>query len=358
MLPQEKLEILKQIGEEIVTEEELLKLLEEKEHPVAYDGFEPSGLAPIHFGVFRAQNVKRLQKAGVHLKLFLADFHAMVNNKYGGDLLKIQKVGEYFVEVWKAAGVDTSKVEIVWASDIASNRDYWELFLKVGMNLSLNRTLKSLTIMGRSSKDKLSTAQLFYPSMQVTDIFYLGVDICQLGMDQRRANMIAREVAPKIGYKKPIAIHHHMLLGLTGVKKGDNIEETMMASKMSKSRPESAIFVHDSLEEIQSKVRTAFCPMGEAEGNPVLEYCKYIIFAEEDELKVPLLKEPNKGYKVYKSYIELEEEYLTGKLHPGDLKPAVATALDKLIAPIREHFEKDEKAKKLYEEVKSYQVTR
>jgi len=357
MTAAEKLEILKTVGEEIVTEEELVRLLEEKEHPVAYDGFEPSGLAPIHFAFLRAQNIKKLQQCGIKVKLLLADFHAMVNNKYGGDLVKIKKVGKYFVKVWEAAGVDTSKIEIVWDSDLANKREYWELFLKVGMNLTLNRTMKSLTIMGRSQKDKLTTAQLFYPSMQVTDIFMLGVDICQLGMDQRRANMIAREIAPKLGFNKPIAIHHHMLLGLTGVKNVDNIEETMIASKMSKSRTDSAIFVHDTKKQIDEKINNAFCPTKEVEGNPVLEYVKYILFEENESLTV---KRPAKygGDKTYKNYRELETDYTSGALHPADLKKMTAEELGKLVKPVREYFEKNEEAKKLYQEVKNYQITR
>jgi tyrosyl-tRNA synthetase len=40
---EEKLSLIKQVGEEIITEEDLKMLLEEKKHPIAYDGFEPSG---------------------------------------------------------------------------------------------------------------------------------------------------------------------------------------------------------------------------------------------------------------------------------------------------------------------------
>jgi len=38
-----RIELIKGVGEEIITEEELLNLLEKKKHPIAYDGFEPSG---------------------------------------------------------------------------------------------------------------------------------------------------------------------------------------------------------------------------------------------------------------------------------------------------------------------------
>ena len=38
-----KMQLIKGVGEEILTEHELRELLETKEHPIAYDGFEPSG---------------------------------------------------------------------------------------------------------------------------------------------------------------------------------------------------------------------------------------------------------------------------------------------------------------------------
>lgn len=38
-----RLELVKGVGEEIITENELRELLGTKLHPIAYDGFEPSG---------------------------------------------------------------------------------------------------------------------------------------------------------------------------------------------------------------------------------------------------------------------------------------------------------------------------
>jgi tyrosyl-tRNA synthetase len=38
-----RFELIKGVGEEIITEKELRNLLETNDHPVAYDGFEPSG---------------------------------------------------------------------------------------------------------------------------------------------------------------------------------------------------------------------------------------------------------------------------------------------------------------------------
>jgi tyrosyl-tRNA synthetase len=81
-----RINLIKNFTEEILTEEELRKLFETNEHPVAYDGFEPSGIAPIHFGLLRATNLKNMLNAGIKFKLYLADYFAFINDKLGGDL--------------------------------------------------------------------------------------------------------------------------------------------------------------------------------------------------------------------------------------------------------------------------------
>ena len=80
--------------------------------------------------------------------------------------------------------------------------------------------------------------------------------------------MLAREYAQKIKIKKPVIVSHHMLLGLIG-------------GKMSKSVKGSAIFMDDSVEDVNEKIMKADCPETE-EGNPILEYFKYIVFAAKE----------------------------------------------------------------------------
>jgi len=78
--------------------------------------------------------------------------------------------------------------------------------------------------------------------------------VCQLGNDQRKVNMLARDFTDsKVGkkYKKPVILGHSMLPGL---KQGQE--------KMSKTDPSSAIYMLDTVEEVNAKMKTAFCPPG------------------------------------------------------------------------------------------------
>ncbi len=352
--------------EEVITIEDLRKLLETKTKVTAYDGFEPSGLLHLGSGILRAIKIEDLLEAKVDFILWVADWFAWINNKLGGDLEFIKKAGEYIVEGWKACGVDIKKVRILWTSDAVKDPNYWKGMLEAAKLTTIKRAIRTAPIMGRSETEMMFTAQLFYPFMQAYDPFYFGADILQLGMDQRHVTILSRELAPKLKKLKPVLVHHHLLIGLQGPSSGRmgafNLENSKLGSeklsieeaKMSKSKPENAIFIHDTKEQLRNKINNAFCPPKVVEGNPILEIWKYIIFRKFDSRKI---KRKDKKPIEVQSYEELEKAYMED-LHPADLKNETTEALDEILAPIRQHFEKDKKAKELYQLVKSVKVTR
>jgi len=352
---EKRMELITSTGEEVITRDELRQLLETKQRPVAYDGFEPSGQMHIAQGIMRAINTNKMLKAGVHFKFWVADWFAWMNNKMGGDLEKIKKVGEYQIEVWKACGMDLKKVEFLWTSD-SLDKEYWKRTISIARSSTLDRIVRCSQIMGRSEKDSLTGAQIFYPCMQASDIFHLGADITHLGMDQRKVNILAREVGPKLGLWKPVVVSIHMLQGLG--KPPFNIAdpvERAIAMKMSKSIPDSAIFMTDSAEEVKRKIDKAYCP-ATLEENPIIEYMKYIIFESFNIVKV---ERPEKfgGDVTYTSLADLEKDYKEGKLHATDLKSTTARYVNELLEPVRKHFTHG-KAHELAEFVKHAQVTR
>jgi tyrosyl-tRNA synthetase len=353
-----KVQIISKFAEEIVTEEELKKLFETKPHPIAYDGFEPSGRMHIAQGLLRAITVNKLTSLGVKFKFYVADWFALLNNKYGGDLKKIKIVGEYFIEVWKACGMDLDNVEFIWASDfIKKHPDYWETVLKLSMNASINRVLRCGQIMGREESTNNPSAQILYPLMQAADIYHLNVDIAQLGMDQRKVNMLARDIFPKLNLTPPVVISHHMLLGLQFQETDKTGIDRKIALKMSKSKPDTAIFMTDSKEEVFEKFKKAYCPEGQEEDNPILEYAKYIIF---ERFKKITIKRPEKfgGNITVESYDELRSLFIKKEIHPLDLKNTIAEYINELLEPIRKHFKTSKKARELEKQVLSYETTR
>jgi tyrosyl-tRNA synthetase len=329
---EERFDLLTRNAEEVVTPEELRKLLETNDRPKGYVGFEPSGL--VHLGwVIISNKVRDFVDAGFDFTVFFADWHAYINDKLGGNIDTIRICARYMEDCFEALGVPRDKVNFVYAFELMDNIDYWSKVISIGKNSTLSRVKRSMTIMGREGDEaEVDTSKVMYPLMQAADIFALDVDVAYAGMDQRRAHMLAREAADKLGWKKPVALHTPLLSGLKG---GDRMDP--LAAKMSKSDPDSGIMIHDSPEDIRRKIKKAFCPP-ETEGNPILDICRFIIFQRMDVLKID---RPEKfgGPLVFESYQALEESYVAGQLHPMDLKNGTSSALVEMLAPVREFFE-------------------
>jgi len=345
----ERMRLVTKNVEEIVTPEELRSLLETKPMPKAYWGFESSGLMHVGMGLVCGSKIKDMINAGFAFIIFLADWHSWINNKLGGDMDNIHICGEYFKHCFTALGVPTDRVEYVWASDLAGDIGYWEKVVRIAKGSSLQRIWRALPIMGREMNVKdMETAWVYYPCMQAADIFHMEVDVACAGMDQRKAHMLARDSAEKLGWRKPVCVHTHLLMGLQGPEKAEgqfdeNVDINLqISSKMSKSMPGSCIFVHDSPKDIEAKINAAFCPPGQVEGNPVFELAQYVVFAEKESLTIP---RPSKygGPETFESLEELKKAYVKGRLHPLDLKHGVGEALAEILTPVREHFRRHPK---------------
>ena len=311
--------LIKRNTAEIVTEEELTSLLKEKKNPVAYCGYEVSG--PVHIGTMVAISKQiDLQNAGVKVKVLFADVHTQLNRKVkkeGGENW-IDEMMEYWKNCFVALGLNA---EFVRGTDFQYEREYVHDVLSLGLLTTLNRAKRSMQEVARDL-EHARVSQMIYPLMQAADIKALDVDIAHGGLEQRKIHMLARELLPEIGCKKPVCIHTPLLCSLKGP-----------GEKMSSSKPETMIRVEDEPEEIKKRISHAYCPQ-EFEGNPILQICKYLIFPMSDKLEIKR-KEKFGGDLEFNSYSELEKKYLEGKSHAMDLKSAVAEDLIEILEPVR-----------------------
>ena len=312
----DRLELIKRNVQEIVTEEELQELLKNKDSPVAYVGYEPSG--KIHLGhVLTVNKLMDLQNAGFQIIVLLADVHAYLNQK--GSLEEVRKTADYNRDCFIALGLDPQKTKFVYGSDFQLTPDYMLNVLKLTTTASLNRARRSMDEVGRKMDDP-KVSQMVYPMMQAIDIALLGVDVAVGGIDQRKIHMLAREGLPALGFKSPLCIHTPILLGLDG-------------KKMSSSS-DNFISVDDSEEEINQKMKKAFCPAGEISENPMLELFRYHICPRYGEI---IFERPEKygGNLVCRGYDELISVFSEGTLHPMDLKKGAAKYMNLILEPVR-----------------------
>jgi len=317
MKAEERRVLIERNAEEVIGNlDEVLAL----KKPVVYCGYEPSG--EIHLGhLVTITKLLDLMKAGFHIKVLLANWHAFLNRKGDWDFINKQ------VESWKkgcrAAGL--KEAEFIVGTSYQRSSDYIDDVMTIAQTATLNRALRSMQMIGRDM-EHAKVSQIVYPLMQITDMKHLKVDLVQAGIDQRKIHMLAMEVLGKINYKVPVFVHTPMIPSLQGP-----------GSKMSSSVPESMISIRDKPDDIKKKIAKAYCPEGIAEDNPILAVAKLIVFSRISRL---VIKRPEKygGNLELKSYEELEEKYREKKIHPLDLKNAVAEELCKIIEPIRKEF--------------------
>jgi tyrosyl-tRNA synthetase len=359
--------------EEIVTMNELKTLFEIKTSPKHYIGLEISGRLHLGSLILTGFKINDFIKTGIQSNVFLADWHTYINNKLNNDWDLITEISKYYEKAFKFF---CPGVNVIFGSDLYDTTDdYWKNFVLFSKQITLARTLRSLTIMGRTEKDTLDFSQLLYPSMQSVDVKALDLDIVHAGTDQRKIHMLVREVFPKLKWKIPVSVHHHLLPGLSeptttttmastttvtsntspsisnAISTSDitieslsnvsnaekNFDDSKVFNKMSKSNPSSSILIHDDEQEIFHKINKAYCPLGVSKDNPILEIIKYVIFHQYDEFVV---ERPSKygGNLSYYSSDEVKKDYEQNKIHPKDLKMATSRYLNEIIFPVREYL--------------------
>jgi len=334
MNAEERKELLLRNTTEVIKEEEIEELIE-KEDASAYIGYAPTGT--MHIGHFTTvRKIADFIEAGIDFKFLIADIHAELDiEKSPRELVEART--EYYKKaiqgMLEASGINPNDIEFVKGSEFQHSPEYQKGYMQIMEKATVNRMQRSVNEVVRNSEG-MKASGLLYSAMQIMDCASAGldIDIAYGGRDQRRIYMLAREVLPDIGEKKPSCIFAPLLAGLTG-------------GKMSASDASSKISIHDSEEEVKTKINEAYCPQGEAEENGVLEYTEYLIF--------PILEQNNNSFTVnrpekyggdleYTEYQELEDDFVSGELHPQDLKKAVGEHLTEILRPVREKFEDEE----------------
>lgn len=307
-----KVELVKRNCVEIVNESKIKSFLKKGK---VYCGYECSG--EIHLGhLVTLLKLMDLQKAGIKVKVLLADWHTWLNQKGNWDFVNKQ------VKNWekgiKAAGL---KCEIIKGTDFQRKNDYIDDVLKMALRVTVNRGVRSMQQVARDIENA-KISQIIYPLMQIEDVKALGVNFVVSGLDQRKIYMLGLDVGKEIGLQEAVYLYTPIIPSLSG------------KSKMSSSVSGSFISIRDSFSEIKKKVNKAYCVRGDIQNNPILAISRLIVFPKFEEIEIKRDKKYGDNLK-YNDYESLEKDFESGKLHPADLKLAVADYLEKVISPIR-----------------------
>jgi tryptophanyl-tRNA synthetase len=236
-----------------------------------------------------------------------------------------------------AVGFDTSRTRII--IDTRSIAALYPLALEVSKRVTYS-TAKAVFGFG----DDASIGEVFFTSVQSAPAFLPSVEarakkgakgdeivpvLIPHAIDQDPHFRVTRDVAEKIGFPKPAAIHSTFFPSLAG------------AGKMSASDPMSAIYTTDDEQTVRRKVGRAFtggrATVAEQRrfgGNPdVCSVCQYLkFFFEPDDRKLA----------------ERLRAYRNGEILDGENKAYLA---DKIVDFLKEHQRRREQARKVLDKV-------
>ncbi|MBU2504129.1 MAG: tyrosine--tRNA ligase [Nanoarchaeota archaeon] len=329
----EKLELVKRNLQEVISEEELENLLKKKKNPSLYWGTMPTGSVSFAY-FFPMLKLADFLKAGFKVKILLADLHAALDGVPWDLLEKRYKYYERAITlILRSLDVDLKNLEFVKGSEIQMNEKYFNDVLKLSTLTSISNAKHSASEAVKTAQGDVKLSGLIYPLMQALDEEYLEVDAQFAGLDQRKILVFAREFLPKIGYKPRIELMVPMIRGLVG-------------KQMSSSVESSKIDLLNDEKTVVKKVNAADFVMGSLE-NGIIDILKYLIFViKGDRNEKLVIERPEKygGNLSYANYDKLEKDVLAKKIHPLDLKNAVAKEINILL----EIFRKDKKIHELH----------
>jgi len=324
----ERLDLVTRHTEEVVQEDELAALLEDGEASV-YIGYAPTG--EMHIGHFTTmRKLADFANAGLDVTVLIADLHAHLDDEKSPFELLDARSDYYRTAIEgmiDAAGADADDVTFVRGTDFELDAEYSLELYRMAAETSIARSQRAASEVVRESESP-KLGGLLYPLMQNLDVRALEADIAYGGLDQRGIYMLGREILPDHGWQSPVCIFAPLLSGLSG-------------GKMSASEEASKVNLTDDAEAVHEKIQGAYCPAGEVKDNGVLEYLDHLVFpilavrGEDFQVERPV---EYGGDLVYETYDELEADFVSGELHPADLKPAAGEAVDDVIAPVRERL--------------------
>lgn len=347
MDPDKKYELITQNLQEVVGNEVIMKKIIAQRPLRIYWGTSPTGR--VHVGYFvPLLKIADFLKAGCEVKILIADLHAYLDSmKSSWELLSYRV--DYYIkiikEILQTLNVDIERLTFVKGTDFQLTSKYVIDMHKLDVITNLKTAVHAGAEVVKQSESP-AIASIHYPILQALDEEYLDVDAQFGGIDQRKIFMYAREYLPKIKYKKRFHLMNPMVppLSKTPLASTDPVLRKMSASSNLK------IDVLDSAKDIRKKINCAFCEPGNTEDNTPLTLLRTMLFPvlhHRGEDFIIAKKEKYGPSITYTNYKDVENDYKTLKLHPGDLKNGISQNLCRLLDLIKQNFKSKEHAELL-----------
>ena len=304
------------------------KLYREGRRVAILTGFMPSG----RFHIGHKMVVEQLvyyQRLGVNVYMLIADAEAYAVRRIPRK--EVIRVGiEEYIANAIALGLDPEKT--VFYFQTAQRPEYYRLIQLFSRKITFNEL--------EAIYGSIEPAKIMAALTQVADVTFLThpemggyeVVLVPVGADQDPHLRLARDLVERysneIQLKQPASTYHRFMTGLDG-------------GKMSSSRPESAIFLSDDIEEAKRKVYRALTggrPTAEEQRKLGGQPEKCVVF---ELFAYHLVQDDNKLKQIY-------EECRSGKRLCGQCKREAAKLLEEFLT---QHQEKLREAKEIAQQI-------
>ena len=262
--------LLKRGVSEIISEEELLKLLSSGKKLRLKEGFDPSS-TDIHMGhMVGLRKLRQFQELGHQVVLIVGDWTAQIGDPSGASITRPMLTAEkvkanaetYMKQFFRV--VDREKTEVRWQSEWFGKFSLADV-IKLTSKFTVAQFLAREDFNNRFKANKpIAITELLYPLMQAYDSVAVQSDVEFGGQDQKFNFLVGRELQTILGQHPQQCFMTALLVGTDGVH------------KMSKSLG-NYIGVDESPNEIYGKV------MALAD-NMIIQYFELLTDVPDSEL--------------------------------------------------------------------------
>jgi tyrosyl-tRNA synthetase len=262
--------LLKRGVSEIISEEELIKLLNSGKKLRLKEGFDPSS-TDIHMGhMVGLRKLRQFQELGHQVVLIVGDWTAQIGDPSGASITRPMLTAEkvkanaetYMKQFFRV--VDREKTEVRWQSEWFGKFSLSDV-IKLTSKFTVAQFLAREDFNNRFKAGKpIAITELLYPLLQAYDSVAVQSDVEFGGQDQKFNFLVGRELQTMLGQRPQQCFMTALLVGTDGVQ------------KMSKSLG-NYIGVDESPNEIYGKV------MALAD-NMIIQYFELLTDVSDSEL--------------------------------------------------------------------------
>ncbi|KAL2219986.1 tyrosyl-tRNA synthetase [Thermoascus aurantiacus ATCC 26904] len=326
---QQKYDLIRENLAEVLNPEIIEDVLKKGEPLRIYWGTAPTG--KVHCGYFVPMiKLAQFLQAGCNVKVLLADVHGFLDN-LKAPIELVEYRAKYYrfciTALLRALNVPIEKLEFVLGSSYQLSSKYvMDVYRLTAITTEHDARKAGAEVVKQVDNPTLSG--LIYPLLQALDEEALDVHAQFGGVDQRKIFTLATEALPKLGYRVRAHLMNPMVPGLAG-------------GKMSASDPNSKIDLIDPPDVVGRKIKKANAPPKEVEGNGLLAFVEHVLLPASKLLdgERRFVVERQEGEPlVYSSAEAMKEDYQKDILTPQLLKPAITSALQRLLEPIQKEF--------------------